>query len=200
MSPTPSLSVAAALLVLAGPAAAQNPGEITPAGRFRFHAAATAGPFAMLTASGGAGIRHWLDSPTEWGQGWAGYGRRLGYSMANRAAKNGIEFAAGAALREDPRYFRSHENGIWKRARYALCRTFLATKDDGAATFAGARFLGAYGGGFLSNLWYPDRLRNPGSAVLRGTLTLAGEAGGNVFREFWPDIRKRLRRNHAAHP
>lgn len=187
---------AAALLALAGSTAAQTPGQPTLAERFGYHALATAGPLAAFTGSASSGIRQWLDAPPEWGQGMEGFGRRLGYCTANRAAKNAIEFAAGALLREDPRYFRSRERGIGARIRHALVGTFRVPNESGATSFAYARVVGAYGGGFVSNLWQPQRLSNPGRAVLRGSVMLAGDAGGNVFREFWPDLRKLLRRKH----
>jgi hypothetical protein len=186
------LQVIVALVALASSLAAQTPGQLTLADRFRYHALATAGPLAAFTGSASAGIRQWLDAPPEWGQGMEGFGRRLGYCTADRAAKNAIEFAAGALLREDPRYFRSREHGAGARIRHALVRTFLVPNENGATSFAYARVMGAYGGGFVSNLWRPQRLSNPGHAVLRGSVMLAGEAGGNVFREFW----KKLRRKH----
>lgn len=190
------LSALAALLVLIGPAAAQTPGTLTVADRLSHHALATAGPIAIFTTSAAAGIRQWMGEPHEWGHGMAGYGRRVGYYTANRGANNAIQFAAGSLLREDPRYFPSGD-GTWRRrTRHALVRTFLITKPSGAASFAYSRMLGSYGGGFLANLWYPDRMRTPGGALLRGTISLAGEAGGNVFREFWPSLKKRLLSRH----
>lgn len=187
------LSALAALAVLIGPAAAQTPGTLTPADRFQHHALATAGPIAVFTSCAGAGIRQWMGEPWEWGHGMEGYGQRVGRYTANRGVNHAIQFTAGSLLREDPRYFRSGEHRTGRRIRHALLRTFLVTKPGGETSFAYSRFLGSYGGGVLANLWYPDRMHGPGSVLLRGTISLAGEAGGNVFREFWPSLKKRLR-------
>jgi len=188
--------VIVALVALAGSVAAQTPGQLTLEDRFRYHTLATVGPLAAFTGSAATGIRQWMDAPPEWGQGMEGFGRRFGYCTANRAATNAIELAAGALLREDPRYFRSRDRGIGARIRHALVRTFRVPNENGATSFAYARVVGAYGGGFVANLWQPERLSNPGRAVLRGSVTLAGDAGGNVFREFWPDLRRILRPKH----
>jgi hypothetical protein len=150
-----------------------------------------AGPGSLFTAGLGAGIGQWRDEPPEWGQGGAGYGRRFGNHMAANALKQAISFGAGAALREDPRYFRSGKKGLWPRAWSAIERTFIIPKQGGGDGLAYSRLLGAYGGGFLSNTWYPGR-GGPAEAVLRGSIMLGGDVGGNLFREFWPEIRTRV--------
>ncbi len=183
----------AVLCVFAAGALAQAPGDRFSLGdRLRFHAERVAGPGALFTAAAGAGIGQWRDEPSEWGQGGTGYGRRIGNHAAANALKQAISFGAGAALREDPRYFRSGRKGFWPRARSAIERTFLVPGQDGGEGVAYSRLVGAYGAGFLSNTWYPGRGGNPGEAVLRGSIMLGGDVGGNFFREFWPDIKNRV--------
>jgi hypothetical protein len=184
---------AAVLLVFASGAPAQEPGNHFSLGqRFSWEASRVAGPTSLLSAAAGAGIGQWRDEPGEWGQEGSGYARRFGYLMAGNAANRAISFAAGAALREDPRYFRSGRAGIWRRTWNAVERTFVVTKEDGGTNLAYSRLMGAYGASFLSIIWYPPGSRNPGEAILRGSYSLGGQVGGNVFREFWPDIKNRL--------
>jgi hypothetical protein len=40
----------------------------------------------------------------------------------------------------------------------------------------------------------PRSASSPSDGIINGTLSIAGDAGANVFLEFWPDIKKRLRR------
>lgn len=183
----------AALLVFATGALAQDPGDhLTLGNRFRLQASRVASPGSLLSAAAGAGIGQWRDEPPEWGQEGSGYARRYGYLMAAKAANRMICFGAGALLREDPRYFRSRKTGFWPRARSAIEQTFIVPKEGGATTVAYSRLMGAYGAGFLSNIWYPPHANRPHDAILRGTIVLGGEVGSNFFREFWPDIKNRL--------
>ncbi len=158
-----------------------------------FHAKRVAGPGALFVTTAGAGIGQWRDEPPDWGQGGAGYGRRFGNYAAANAIKQAISFGAGAALRDDPRYFLSGRKGFWPRAWSAVGRTFLVPKQGGGEAVAYSRLVGAYGAGFVANTWYPGR-GGPGEAILSGTIMLGGDVGGNLFREFWPDIKARVLR------
>lgn len=181
----------ALLFVFAAGAMAQAPNGISLSERLGFHAAEVAGPGSLLTAAAGAGIGQWRDEPPDWGQGGAGYGRRFGNHAASNGLKHAISFAAGAALREDPRYFSSMKEGFWPRLWDAVGHTFTLRGGDGGRSPAYSRIVGAYGGAFLANTWYPNR-GGPGEALLRGTIMLGGDTAGNLFREFWPDIKARL--------
>ncbi len=180
-------------MVFAARAPAQAPDVHFPLGeRLRFHARGIAGPGALLAAAAGAGLGQWRDEPPEWGQGWAGYGRRVGNLVATSAINQAISFGAGAALQEDLRHLPSGKRGLWPRAWSAVRSTFLVSKADGGQSVAYSRLMGAYGAGFVSSAWHPERKSNPGEALLRGTIVLGGGVGSNVFREFWPDIRRKL--------
>ena len=67
-----------------------------------------------------AALAHWSDSPEEWGQGMAGFGRRYGHRILNRAVENAIGLGVTAALRQDPRYFRNPEASGGRRVLHAL--------------------------------------------------------------------------------
>jgi len=180
------------LLVLAGIAGAQTPAPPTLEERLRYHVIQTVGPPSLLGTGFTSAIGLWRDAPHDWGQGMEGYGRRYAYSMAGNASKNAMEFAAGAVLREDLRYFRSRDRRFSRRVLHIVRGTFLLP--GGGARPAYARFAGSYGAGFLTNVWYPQPVNGPGHGVLRGTYLLLGDLSGNAFREFWPDLKKKLRR------
>ena len=83
------------------------------------------------------------------------------------------------------------------RARHAFNQTFIGHTDHGKKVLPWIRFAATYGVAFLSNNWQPDRLNDNRHAVARGTVTLAADAGNNLFDEFWPDLKKKLlRRRH----
>jgi hypothetical protein len=187
-------SVSATLLfVFAAGAPAQAPGDHFPlGGRLRFHAGRVAGPGSVLAAAAGAGLGQWRNEPPEWGQGGAGYGRRFGYLVAANGVKQAISFGAGALLKEDLRYSPSGKADFWPRTWNAVAGALIVPREGGGRTVAYSRLMGAYGAAFIANAWYPERRSNAGEAMLRGTIVLGGDVGGNVFREFWPDIKKKI--------
>jgi hypothetical protein len=171
--------------------------HLTLGQRAGMYAEATIGPVSFLSAAVSAGFNQWRDAPPEWGQGGAGFGRRFGGRMAVNATGNAVEFGASALLGEDTRYFPSGRKGVADRTSYALIRTFVAPHEDGHRTIAASRFIGAYGSAFLANTWYPDRVSNTRGALLRGTWSILSDAGNNVFKEFWPDLKRKLFRRRS---
>jgi hypothetical protein len=161
--------------------------------KFDFYLKKTYGPGAWLTSASSAGVRQWLDSPPEWGQGMEGYGRRFASSMGRKTIKNTVQFGVGAALREDPRYFPSTRRGFLPRVWHAVSFTFAPRNDNGERTLGVSRVAGALTAGFVSNTWYPDRLSDTSHALSRAGLMLGGDAGMNLLREFWPDLKRAIR-------
>jgi len=139
-----------------------------------------------------AGIAQWTDTPTEWGQGMEGYGKRYGHRVANRAVETAIGLGVALALREDARYFRRPTGTVKQRIVNAISQTVVTRTDGGAKTFPAWRLAGDYGGQFVTNLWRPDRETGAGDTMLRGTISLGYDAASNVFKEFWPDIRRKV--------
>ena len=69
----------------------------------------------------------------EFGQGWAGYGRRVGTSYADQAIGNMMtEGIFPSLLHEDPRYFRRGHGSVWSRTVYAASRVLITRTDSGA--------------------------------------------------------------------
>jgi hypothetical protein len=149
-------------------------------------------PTSLAKSAVTAGINQWQNSPAEWGQGLAGYGRRYGHKVGTRAIENGIGFVTAAAMHEDPRYFRSAEGSFWGRVQYALKNTVMTRKDSGQQTIAVWRISGNYGAQFVSNAWRPDRYTQVSDTLGRGTVSIGYDAASNLLKEFWPDIRKRI--------
>jgi hypothetical protein len=136
-----------------------------------------------------AGIAQWRDSPEQWGQGMAGFSRRYAHRLVTRGVENAIGFGVAAAFRQDPRYYRLGEGGIWRRTAHAASYTFVTKNDQGNRTFSIWRVSGNYGSQFVSNTWRPDN-DTAGDALIRGSISLGYDAASNIFKEFWPDIRR----------
>jgi len=141
-----------------------------------------------------AGLAQWRNSTPEWGQGVAGYGRRLSSNFGQYSIKKTLQFSIGAAMNEDPRYFSSTENGVWRRTLHAVSHTVMVRNDQNRRVFAVGRVTGTLGGSVISRVWHPDRLQTPGHALRNASLSVGTEAGWNVLREFWPEIKRAFRK------
>ena len=161
--------------------------------KFTIYLKRTYGPDAFLKSAAISGINQARNRPVEWGRGWEGYGDRFASSMGQRAVANTISFGVGALRGEDPRYFPSEQTRTSARIKSALAQTFVVHTDNGGRTVAIGRVAGALGGGFVSRTWQPE-----GYGIIRrgfqsGALSLASGAVSNIFREFWPGVKKRFR-------
>ena len=160
--------------------------------RVRIYRASVFSPTTVAMPAFGAAIDQWQDEPTEWEQGMAGYGRRLGSGVGKSLANKTIIFGVAALDGEDPRYFRSDSSGLASRARHAVVSAFVSYAEDGSRMPAYAHFAGAYGSAFVAMTWYPPSKSTTQHAMVQGTTKLGLNAAMNLLREFWPDVKRRL--------
>jgi hypothetical protein len=168
---------------------------MTRSERVRDYLKASFWPSSLVMAGARAGIDQALDKPKEWDSSSRGFGARLGNVYAKHVIRQTIQFGASAALHEDDRYLASGQTGLWSRTKYAVASTFLARRDNGDRCFALARMSGAAGSAFISRAWQPDSTSGMGSAASSFGFSIAGDVGVNVIKEFWPDMKKKFRRN-----
>ena len=171
--------------------------DLDPAGwlsKLRFHAIAAYGPGALAGAAVYDGFLQGIDFPREWGQGWVGYGKRLGSTLAYSGMRNVLAFGLDTTLHQDPRYHRSGNTGFWRRAKHAFRGTILTRTDSGTETLATWRLGSAYGAAFLSNEWYPDRVNTVKLGLSQGSTQIGFDLLANLGSEFWPDVKKKILR------
>lgn len=157
---------------------------------FRHYIKHAAGPGALARAAAGAGITQATNTPHEWGQGAAGFGKRLGSAFGKHLVHKSIEYPVARLLHEELGYRRSTQHGFRRRLRYALLATIITHKTTtGKKTVAVDEIAGAFGSGLISRLWQPASVRALSYGFLSGGITLGVDAGTNVLREFWPEIR-----------
>lgn len=149
-------------------------------------------PSGLLRSAFSAGYNQWVDDPPEWGQGMLGYGRRYGHRVLNRGVESAIGVGVATTLGEDPRYFYSGEQGVFRRVKYAIWNTLTTRTDDGGRRLSTWRFAGNYGASLVSNSWRAPSQDSFSQAMQRGTLSIGFDVAGNVFKEFWPDIRRKV--------
>jgi hypothetical protein len=150
----------------------------------------TVGPVAIARSSAGAGIEQGFDTPSEWGQGALGFAKRFGSAFGHHIVKKGIEYPVAKLRHEEFGYHVSDKNGIKPRLIYALTAVVITHKTtDGSKTLHTAELSSAIGSGLISRLWQPASTRTLAAGFGSAGITLAADAGTNVLREFWPEIR-----------
>src|SRR5579871_1189827 len=119
----------------------------------------TIGKRALIGSAVGAGIQQAENSPREWGQGWAGLGKRFASGVGKHGVKAAIQVTVGTIRHEELSYRPSGKTGFRPRLEYALLSTVITRKTTtGQKTFAAGEVSGAIGAGFISRLWQPVRL------------------------------------------
>jgi hypothetical protein len=143
-----------------------------------------------------SGISQAENSEPGYGQGAQGYGKRFGASFGDGTIEN---FMTGAILpsllRQDPRFFQSGQGGFWHRTGYAVSRIFITRTDSGSQQFNYSEVLGSAASAAISTYSYHPQ----GDRTLSNTASVWGTQVGYdaitiVVKEFWPDIRRKLRK------
>ena len=149
---------------------------------------------SVVRSAASAGIRQASGAPKEWGGGAEGYGLRIGNSFAQHTIQQTLRYGISAALHEDNRYFVSGQPGIFHRTMYAVKSTFLARHDNGSQYFSVSRLGGDAGAAFISRAWQPRSTTSAGDGATSFGIAIGSDVGFNVFREFWPDLKRHFRK------
>ena len=165
---------------------------ITGAQRFQWMVDGTAGPRSLAVGVVADAWQTAWNTPEEWGRGWSGVGKRYAAREADVSLSNSIEAGLGAMWGEDPRYIRAPRGGLRSRIRYAAATVLLAPRRDGRLAPAWGRYAGNTVNNLIENAWLPPSVTTPGQTVRRCAAGLAGRLAGNLFEEFWPDIKRRF--------
>jgi len=143
-----------------------------------------------------AGLSQAENSEPGYGQGSAGYAKRYGAAFADGTIES---FMTGAILpsllRQDPRYFQLGQGSFVHRAGYSISRLFVTRSDSGQAQFNFSETLGsALAAGISTYSYHPTADRNLANTANVWATQVSYDALTNVAKEFWPDIRRKLRK------
>lgn len=153
------------------------------------------GPQAILETVPGTAFDTARGFPRQWGRGGTGIAKRLGSQYGQFVIGEGIEMGVSALHKEDPRYFRMPDAHFGRRLGHALASTVVVRNTSGSPTVGLARLVDVYGSWAIATTWNPPDQRRPAKIIANGTFGLSLKAGSNVFREFWPDVKRRLGRH-----
>jgi len=171
----------------------QNAAPLSAKQKFELDLHSSTDPFVFLFAGLDAGVEQAEDTYPEYGQGAAGYGKRLGASYAD-TFDGGLWGNALLPIlfHEDPRYFRKGSGSFTHRALYSAVTTIWCKRDNGSWGPNYANVGGNFVAGGISNLYYPESDRGFELTVTRALTVTAEGAIGSEFVEFWPDISEHL--------
>jgi hypothetical protein len=134
-----------------------------------------------------------LRADPELRNGIPGYGRYYWRAFADQASGSFFTEAIIPALtHEDPRYYTLGHGGFFHRAGYALSRVVLTKTDSGGTSFNFSEIMGNGLEAGLSSFYYPPEERGFSNTALNFVSQLEAASTNNIFREFWPDIRRKL--------
>jgi len=150
-------------------------------------------PFVGVTA----GLAQLEDQEREWGLNASGYGKRYAAALADNTIGNFMTSAIMPSLfRQDPRYFQLGEGGIWHRAGYAASRIVVTRSRSGQPQFNISEIGGNGAGALISNIYYPSTDRTVSDTLMRWGTQVMWDLLANEMKEFWPDLRRRIRKEH----
>jgi len=181
---------------MTGPYIGRNrqPVPLTAAQRQRIYLQQTlTTPSAFFKRMFVAGVDQARGTPSQWDDGWGGYGERFASREGQFIAANSLATLGNAALGYEPRYDQCRCSGFGLRTRHAILRNFLTyNRSEQELRPQWALYAGAFGGGVIATAWKP----HPRNALVNGGLGVLGQAGYgallNFFTEFAGDINRRL--------
>ncbi len=150
-------------------------------------------PSTLLVDVIAAGVDQAANSPVGYGQGFGGYGKRLGSTIATGTTSEYLRtFALASLLREDPRYFVLLHGTAGRRIAYALSRIVVTRTDAGTETTNWSGIAGPLMAEGLANVYLPQEERTVGRTFGRCGIRIGFSAAANVLEEYWPTIFKKM--------
>lgn len=160
---------------------------IRPSGKTKLHNYLfdAFGPYPIVGAGLAAGVNQAYNTPPEWKQGVAGYGKRFGSDFGIAAVSTTTRYGLAQAFKEDTLYYRCECKGLFPRLSHAVISTLIARRgDDGHRVFSFPSLIAPYAGSMTAvYAWYPGRY-NGKDALRMGNYTMLLYASANVGLEF----------------
>ena len=150
-----------------------------------------------MLAAAFAGKGFVADDNPSFGHGVAGFSRYYGAAYGDVVIGNFMtEALFPVVLHQDPRYFRLGTGSGWLRARHAVGQIFWTKTDSGRMQFNYSEVVGNATAAGIATAYYPDN-RTVGSVASKWAVQIGIDMAGNLLKEFWPDLDRKL--SHKPH-
>jgi hypothetical protein len=145
-----------------------------------------------------AGLSLAIDDRPFLGGGGYGFLRRYGFNIMDEA--NSVFFGAylfPTLFHEDPRYIPMDDGTKLARTAYAFSRVVITRNDAGGSEFNKSLILGTIVSSAISSMYYSPAGGSTGAGVIfaNAGISLASDAGFNLFKEYWPNLSRKLKLN-----
>jgi hypothetical protein len=143
--------------------------------------------YGAVTGLGYAAFDHAIKSPPEWGNGWAGYGRRAASNIGAFVIQEGVTEGLAAAMNRPLDYLPCKCTQTNARIGWAFRGAVEDQFPDGSTKIAVPRIVGAYAGAFAQSTWRPAgpvTSSRWSRALIQGTTSLALGGVINLWYEF----------------
>ncbi len=145
-----------------------------------------------------AGLSFATNDRSYLGPGAAGYFSRYGLNLADEANFTFFNaFFFPTIFHEDPRYIPLDHGSTGVRLTYALTRVIITRNDSGKSELNKSKLLGTAIATSISSVYYSEYggATGVGANFASIGVNLASEAAFDVFKEFWPDVARKLKIN-----
>jgi hypothetical protein len=145
-----------------------------------------------------SGVQQAFNSQPHYGVGGGAYGRRFAAAEGDQITGSLLIYGTFPVLfHEDPRYFRRAEGPAMSRVWYAINRTFVTRKDDGADGFNISQMFGQLVACGISTSYYPAQDRSVGHVFLNWAVNQGYNSAYNVLTEYYPELLKAVFHRHS---
>ena len=153
-------------------------------------------PFVIPFVGFTAGVAQISGQEASFGFGASGYAKRYGLAFADNTIGDIMTSAVmPSLLRQDPRYFQLGTGRAAHRFGYAASRVLITRSDAGHRQFNWSDVGGNAISAGLSDLYYPSANRHLSDTATRWGTEVLWDALANELKEFWPDIRRKIRKS-----
>lgn len=174
-------------------------GRLPAATKFKLTAKTMTDPITVSFIGAIALLGQARNSDPTYGQGFAGYDKRFATFYADTGIGTLMTSSVfPTVLHQDPRYFQLGRGGFRRRFVHAAASILVARSDSGEVQINYSQVVGNAVAAGISNAYHPESQRTLGNTVhIWGTDTLLNMVC-NEAKEFWPDVRRKLRKQAPA--
>jgi hypothetical protein len=158
-------------------------------------------PMSWFPVVASAGFEQLANTDPKYGSDSAAFGERVGAATLRVSSYRFFSDSLLPTLtHEDPRYFREGYGSPIARSLHAAEQLVVARRDNGSSGVNYSDIFGHLIGAALTTTYYPSPSVSGRVVMKSWGVSLAGDVGGNLFLEFWPDVRDAVFHRHRREP
>ena len=163
--------------------------------KFKLGAENAFDPFVYVFVGITAGLAEVDGAESSFGRSGGAYAKRYAVAFTDNTI-NGMMTSSvfPSLLKQDPRYFQLGEGSTPHRIGYAASRILITRSDGGHRQFNLSEVGGNVAAAGIAEAYYPPEDRTAIDIVERWAMNVMWDTLSNELKEFWPDIRRRIRK------